>query len=146
MSTDVNGSFGSLSISSKHTGEGSFPVYSSFDQALDELTIGFVYDPSLPSNVDESEVSPSQAQCAISTSRVSSFGITDLFSHTNSRAGTPAFDHIVGLPVTLQYSLVSVGSVTTPPKIGTQLFREAVRILREWVSSHSKYPFPTENG
>ncbi|KAG9250356.1 uncharacterized protein F5Z01DRAFT_666552 [Emericellopsis atlantica] len=52
---------------------------------------------------------------------------------TDSRPETP------GLPAANASS-----SSALPPKVGTRFSRESLKILRNWLSTHSRHPFPTD--
>ncbi|KAI6777883.1 Homeobox protein-like protein [Emericellopsis cladophorae] len=52
---------------------------------------------------------------------------------TDSRPETP------GLPAAHASS-----SSALPPKVGTRFSRESLKILRNWLSTHSRHPFPTD--
>ncbi|KAM5352925.1 hypothetical protein ACJ41O_005647 [Fusarium nematophilum] len=114
---------------------------SNLDFYLEQAMDGFNID---LADTNESWASRFEAQLSDSLYQDSPFDITHSLSNTASRTGTPALD-LGSFPVTPQSSSIpSSGNAIPPPKIGARFSREAVRVLRQWVSAHSEHPFPNE--
>ncbi|RMJ14881.1 hypothetical protein CDV36_005447 [Fusarium kuroshium] len=99
----------------------------------------------LPDTKDDSWVSRFEAQLIDSSGQQSPLTNTHSFSGTDSGTGTPALEQLEDAPDAPQLPVASIGSAAPPPKIGARFSREAVRVLRQWVSTHSDHPFPSDH-
>ncbi|KAJ4313853.1 hypothetical protein N0V84_009208 [Fusarium piperis] len=100
----------------------------------------------LPDTKDDSWVSRFEAQLIDSSGQQSPLTNTHSFSGTDSGTGTPALQQPDNTtPDAPQLPVVSAGNAVPPPKIGARFSREAVRVLRQWVSTHSNHPFPNDH-
>ncbi|KAJ3538058.1 hypothetical protein NM208_g6067 [Fusarium decemcellulare] len=111
---------------------------SGFDQVLTDFNLEGL----LPDN--DSWASRFEAQLIDSPSQDSSFANSHCQSETNSGSGTPALEQNPSLVNVSQPVIGLFGNAAPPPKIGARFSREAVRVLRQWVSAHSDHPFPSD--
>ncbi|KAF5011808.1 hypothetical protein FDECE_2098 [Fusarium decemcellulare] len=109
-----------------------------FDQVLTDFNLEGL----LPDN--DSWASRFEAQLIDSPSQDSSFANSHCQSETNSGSGTPALEQNPALVNVSQPAIGLFGNAAPPPKIGARFSREAVRVLRQWVSTHSDHPFPSD--
>lgn len=99
----------------------------------------------LPDTKDDSWVSRFDAPLIDSSDQQSPVTNAHSFSGTDSGTGTPALQQPDGTTTDAsQLPVASIGNAVPPPKIGARFSREAVHVLRQWISTHSDHPFPND--
>ena len=70
-----------------------------------------------------------------------------LGDHPNSILQAPEIRHTTSAPDALGSTAAAddPGEPKTGPKIGARFSRESVKILKNWLSTHSRHPFPTND-
>ncbi|KAF4964302.1 hypothetical protein FSARC_7747 [Fusarium sarcochroum] len=121
-----------------------FSLYSTSGQEPDSFTLDFLQDPNHSFNIDQGRTSPLQSQPPPDQA-LNQLPFGNHLSFTaESSAAIPVCQHGGSLPDTHQPSPASVASRVTPPKIGSRFSREAVHILRGWLTSNTERPFPND--
>ncbi|GFP53541.1 homeobox protein 4 [Trichoderma asperellum] len=93
-------------------------------------------------------LNPESTRLSWSSAEMSNNAITqeDLINIQPVRPlGTPSFLDLMNLQTTgpIEDGIASA-KAGTPPKIGARFSRESVRILKNWLSTHNRHPYPSD--